>query len=155
MRWRGFFLVLMASVSLGSVAAAVEVHHFWSATCPDCLVMKAFLAGLAQEHPGLVVIEHEVTFSPHNWRRMVTLGEAYGLKRAVTPTVIVGDLAVAGIGRGVELQIREEVERCLAQGCPSPLERLPDRLRPALSPFEIALLVVVGTALVWLVLSLW
>jgi len=155
MRWRVLLVVLLSVASFGAFATEVEIHHFWSATCPDCLVMKAFLSELAQEHPGLVVIEHEVTFSPENWRRMVTLGEVYGLRRTTTPTVIVGDLALAGIGRAVELQIREEVERCLARGCPSPLERLPERLRPAVNPLQIALLLVVATALVWLVWGLW
>jgi hypothetical protein len=109
--------------------------------------MKAFLAELSQEYPELVIVAHEVTFNPDNWRLMVTLAQAYGLDREVTPTVIVGSLATAGIGRAVELRIREEVERCLAQGCPSPMERLPDRMRPALSPLEIALLLAVGLVL--------
>jgi len=144
-----FLRVAAAVFVLGAGAAAtqVELHYFWSATCPDCMVMKAFLAELSQEYPGLRIVDHEVTFSPDNWRLMVTLAQAYGLKKEVTPTVIVGDLAVAGIGLVVELQVREEVARCSAVGCPSPLERLPTKLRLVLSPLEIVLLLGVGVVL--------
>lgn len=144
-------VLLIGMIGLSAVAAEVELHYFWSATCPDCQVMKAFLDELSQEYPELTIVAHEVTFNPDNWRLMVALAQAYGLTKEVTPTVIVGNLAAAGIGRAVELRIREEVERCLAQGCPSPLERLPGKLRPALSPLEIALLVVVGLGLILLV----
>lgn len=150
MRTVGMVVALILS---GAVAAAapVELHYFWSATCPDCQVMKAFLAELSQEYPDLAIVEHEVTFTPDNWRLMATLAQAYGLEKETTPTVFVGDLAVAGIGRAVELQIREEVERCLGAGCPSPLARLPQKLRPVLSPLEIAVLLAVGVLLILVV----
>lgn len=143
MRW--FLLLgLMLSVAAGGVAAEVELHYFWSATCPDCLVMKAYLAELQRAYPELRVVAHEVTFNPDNWRLMVTLGKAYGLTKEVTPTVFVGNLAVTGVGLAVELQIEEEVLRCRAQGCPSPLDRLPAKLRRVLSPLEIVLILAVG-----------
>lgn len=132
--------LLLFGLAFAAMAAQVELHLFWSATCPDCHVMKAFLEELAKEYPDLVVVEHEVSFNPDNWRLMVTLARAYGLKEETVPTVFVGNLAITGIGRAVELQIREEVERCLAQGCPSPMERLPATKARVLSPLEIALL---------------
>lgn len=151
MRWRGLLLVLVGLVGLGAAAAEVELHYFWSATCPDCMVMKAYLAGLQDRHPELRVVAHEVTFSPANWRKMVTLGEAYGLTKNTTPTVFVGELGVVGIGRAVELLIEEEVLRCRVEGCPSPLDRLPDKLRRVLSPLEIVLILAVGVGVLLLV----
>lgn len=146
-------LTLALCVLLGAVAlgAEVELHYFWSAVCPDCEIMWGFLNELAQEYPELEIVSHEVAFNPDEWRLMVNLARAYGLEEEKTPTVIVGDLAIAGIGRAVELRIREEVERCLAQGCPSPLERLPKKLRPVLSPLEVTLLLLLAVAayLLW------
>lgn len=147
--WIALALGILAG---GALAAPVELHLFWSATCPDCHIMKAFLEELAQEYPELVVVEHEVTFEPDNWRLMVTLARAYGLKEEKVPTVIVGDLAITGIGRAVELQIREEVERCLAQGCPSPMERLPATKARVLSPLEIALLLGIAVFIMFFVI---
>lgn len=151
MRSRGLLVLLLSMAPLGAVAAGVELYHFWSATCPDCMVMKAFLSGLEARYPELRVVSREVTFSPGNWRMMVTLGEAYGLAKQVTPTVFVGRLAVTGIGLAAELQIEEEVLRCRAEGCPSPLERLPETLRRVLSPLEIVLILAVGVAVLLLV----
>jgi len=150
MRW-GLIVALVVGAAAFGAATEVELHYFWSATCPDCLVMKAYLAGLQERYPELRVVAHEVTFSPDNWRLMATLGQAYGLKKEVTPTVFVGDLAVTGIGLAVELQIEEEVARCRREGCPSPLERLPTKLRRVLSPLEIALILAVGMVVLLLV----
>ena len=132
-------------------AAEVELHYFWSATCPDCMVMKAYLAGLQDRYPELRVVAHEVTFSPDNWRRMVTLAREYGLAKESVPTVFVGNFAVVGVGLAVELQIEEEILRCRAEGCPSPLERLPTSLRRVLSPLEVLLILAVGVAVLLLV----
>lgn len=148
-RWRYLIVLLLGAVSFGA-AAEVELHYFWSATCPDCLVMKAYLAKLQERIPELRVVAHEVTFSPDNWRLMATLGQAYGLTNEVTPTVFVGNIAVAGIGLVAELRIEEEVLRCQAEGCPSPLERLPDKMRRVLSPLEIVLILAVGVAALFL-----
>ncbi len=135
---------------VGAVGAQVELHYFWSATCPDCTVMKAFLDKLSQDYALLKVVSREVTFNPDNWRLMVTLAQAYGLTKEVTPMVIVGNLAVAGIGLANELRIQEEVARCAREGCPSPLVRLPNRLRPRLSPLEIVLILAVAVAALWI-----
>lgn len=151
MRWQYLIAVLFGAVCVGA-AAEVELHYFWSATCPDCLVMKEYLAKLGERVPELRVVAHEVTFSPDNWRLMATLGQAYGLTKEVTPTVFVGNIAVAGVGLVAELRIEEEVLRCQAEGCPSPLERLPNKMRRVLSPLEILLILAVG---VTVLLLLW
>lgn len=149
MRWRHLVVLFLGVVAVGA-AAEVELVYFWSATCPDCLVMKAYLAELQEKVPELRVVAHEVTFSPDNWRMLATLGQAYGLTKEVTPTVFVGNIAVAGIGLAAELRIEEEVLRCRTEGCPSPLDRLPDKMRRVLSPLEIVLILAVGVAVLLL-----
>lgn len=147
MRWTLVLLVL----ALGPVATAaeVELHFFWAAGCPNCEVMRSFLDELAQEYPELRVIPHEVVFHPDEWRLMTSLAAAWGIESEETPMVFVGDRATVGIGRAVELLIREEVERCLAHGCSSPLDRLGEaRWRP--SPFELSLVALVVVALLYI-----
>lgn len=148
----GLALLAMAGVALAAGATQVELQYFWSATCPDCQIMWDFLQDLQEEYPDLVIVDHEVTFNPDKWRLMVTLASVYELEPITTPTVIVGELAVSGVGRAVELRIREEVERCLEVGCPSPMERLPRRRAWVLSPLEILALIALGI-LVFLYLS--
>ena len=145
---RAVFLTLLAAIGVAAAAGAaqVELYYFWSATCPDCQIMWEFLRGLAEEYPELVINDYEVTFNPDNWRLMVSLAKAYGLEEGETPTVIVGNLVTTGIGRAVELRIREEVERCLTAGCPSPLDRLPQQTVWRLSPLEALFIILIGLA---------
>ena len=104
MRWGG--LIVALAVPVVALAVPVELHYFWAATCPDCQVMKAYLRTLAADYPDLRIIEHEVAYSAGEFRMMVE------------------DLASVGIGRAAELRIAEEVARCAAEGCESPLTRL-------------------------------
>ncbi|HPD06653.1 MAG TPA: thioredoxin family protein [Candidatus Bipolaricaulis sp.] len=117
-------LVVLGCIPSLAAAAPVELHYFWAATCPDCQVMKAYLRTLATDYPDLRIIEHEVAYSASEFRLMVDLAAAYGVTEVATPVVVVGDLVSVGIGRAAELRIAEEVARCAADGCPSPLTRL-------------------------------
>ncbi|HAF69876.1 TPA: hypothetical protein DCL37_00725 [Candidatus Acetothermia bacterium] len=145
---KALVFAVVAVSSLTAWAAQVELHYFWSATCPDCQIMWEFLRELEEQYPELEIVDHEVTFDPEGWRLMVTLAREFGLEKATTPTVIVGDLAISGIGRAVELRIQEEVERCLAEGCPSPMDRLPEKKVSVLSPLEILILLALGVLIV-------
>lgn len=140
-------MVLGISVGLAQ-AAPVELHFFWAATCPHCEIMKAYIGSLVEEYPELKVVDHEVGFNAGNWRLMVNLAQAYGVEAKTTPVVVVGDLAAVGIGLAVELRIGEEVARCAAEGCPSPLTRLPENPRWRLSPLELTLILVAAVGLI-------
>ena len=96
MRW---ILGVVAGLALGPVAvgAPVELHYFWAPTCPDCAVMRPYLDALA---------------------------ETDGVHAVATPVVVVGEVLTAGLV--AELRIREQVTRCVEEGCPSPLTRLPE-----------------------------
>lgn len=143
-------LVILACVLVGTAggAAPVDLHFFWASTCPQCLIMKDFLAALTKEYAELKVVSYEVAFDADNWRLMNDLAEAYGTQATTTPIVFVGNLAVAGVGRVVELRIQEEVERCAQYGCRSPLDRLGPSRRWRLSPIErlVIVLALVGAA---------
>ena len=143
---RCVLLVAALLVPTTAVAGVVELHYFSAVTCPDCLVMKAYLDTLKAEFPELRIVEHEVGFSGDNYRLMAALAEAYGLDHFATPVVAVGDLCTTGIGLAVELQLYEEVARCAQQGCPSPLSRLPETPRWRLSPIDLVLILAGGTA---------
>lgn len=146
---------LMISIGLNCASAApVELHYFWAATCPDCSVMKTYLADLSAQFPELRIVEHEVGYSGDNFRLMTAVAEAFGLEKYATPVVAVGELATTGIGLAVELRLYEEVVRCTGTGCPSPLARLPAALPWRLSPIDLVLILAAGTAavlvLIWI-----
>lgn len=139
---RKWILLVLLLVGFVASAAEVELLFFHLAGCSQCAPMKAFLAELAERYPELEVRSYEVGLSPKNWRLMMRLADAYGLKDVEVPVVFVGDLGVAGPAPGNTLLIEEEVQRCIAEGCPSPLERLGrGRWIPSLNPLETVVLV--------------
>lgn len=119
----GLVLALLL-IGLSAMAGEVELLFFYLAGCPQCASMKAFLDDLGERYPDLKVVPYEVGLSPKNWHLMVRLARAYGLKEVEVPVVFVGDVGVSGPGAANELLIEEEVKRCMAAGCPSPMERL-------------------------------
>ncbi|HEC63264.1 MAG TPA: thioredoxin [Candidatus Acetothermia bacterium] len=145
-----FLLGLLVLGVSAYAAQEVEVVLFWTAGCPPCLRMKEFLHQLEQDYPGVKTLSYEVVHSPDNWRLFVQVSQAYGVELGTPPVVFVGELVAEGSGRAVELQIRQEVLRCLEEGCPSPLALISSKLW-VLSPMELALLVLlffVGLSLV-------
>jgi thiol-disulfide isomerase/thioredoxin len=140
--------VAMAAQENGDPFSSVELHFFWAAGCPNCEVMHAFLDELATDYPDLNVVAHEVAFHPDEWRLMMSLAESYGIDGEETPMVFVGRLGTSGIGRATELLIKEEVERCLAQGCSSPLERL-EKVGWRPSPLEVSIVALVTLAILY------
>lgn len=152
MRWVPVaILPLVSCVGLGSQA---ELHLFWAVGCPHCQVMEEFLGQLSQDYPELQIVRHEVAYHPNEWRLMLRLAAAYGIDPSETPVVFVGDVATVGIGRAVELRIAEEVARCVAEGCPSPLTRLPDQGGWIPSPLELSLVALAVVGLLYLVSQL-
>jgi len=153
--YRSILVVLSLSViGAGGWGAQVELHLFWAVGCPNCEVMEDFLAELASTHPEVVIVRHEVAYRPDEWRLMQQLAQAYGIEPNDTPVVFVGELATVGIGRAVELRIAEEVARCIDVGCPSPLDRLPERTAWVPSPLELMLLVLGAVAAVVILVQL-
>ena len=138
-KWIVFVLLL---IGFGASAAEVKLLFFYLTGCSQCAPMKEFLAELMERYPELEVRAYEVGLSPKNWRLMMRLADAYGLKDAEVPVVFVGELGVAGPAPGNTLLIEEEVQRCIAEGCPSPIERLGrGRWIPSLNPLETVVLV--------------
>ncbi len=149
MRW---ILGVVAGLALGPVAvgAPVELHYFWAPTCPDCAVMRPYLDALAEEFPELEIIAHEVAYSGENLRLMIALAETYGIYAVATPVVAVGEVLTVGAGLVAELRIREEVTRCVEEGCPSPLTRLPEPEDTGLGLAELLLIAVVAASAIFL-----
>jgi|Deesub1362B_J571_1020462.scaffolds.fasta_scaffold15768_1 thiol-disulfide isomerase/thioredoxin len=146
-----WLLALAAVVAVSGYAAEVEVVLFWTAGCPPCLRMKDFLSQLERDYPGVEVLAYEVIHSPANWRLFTQVSQAYGVELGTPPVTFVGELVVEGSGRTAEMQVQQEVLRCLQEGCPSPLSLVSPDQPWVPSPVELtllALVLLVGLSLV-------
>lgn len=54
------FALTVATVSAQDAAPALDLHLFFSPSCPHCHPVRELLARMAAEHPGLAVHEHNL-----------------------------------------------------------------------------------------------
>ncbi|HEY5791344.1 MAG TPA: thioredoxin family protein [Gammaproteobacteria bacterium] len=73
----------------GSAApGAVELHFFWSESCPHCRAARPFVRQLAAELPWLVVHDHRLDGDPEAVRRYVALAAALGQQARSVPAFL-------------------------------------------------------------------
>jgi glutaredoxin len=110
-------LVLVALPGAGGAAAAdnepiggpIDVHVFYLSTCPHCAAARADLAELADEVPGLVVHEYEVSSDAANQQLFASMTAARGEEPRAVPTVILGDQVWVGWSTDIAAQVRDAV----------------------------------------------
>ena len=155
-------LLLLAVLS--SPAAGAPVHDllapvegiedpvilvFYQTDCPNCELLEELLEGLITDLPETAVRRYEIT-EPGSLDLLDLLEKAYDVVADSVPAVFVGDVAIIGIDRAQEFELRDAVSRCALQGCPSPLLRV----RPEPFPWQ-DLLRLAGFLLAFALLTVW
>ena len=95
----------------------VPIYIFWGEGCPHCAKAKPVLEDLALQNPRVALYEIEIYNSAQNQQLFATFGETYGFEPRYVPTIIVGDNIWEGYADEFAVEITNEVERCLAEGC--------------------------------------
>jgi cytochrome c biogenesis protein CcdA/glutaredoxin len=121
------FIVLLAEIPGAPVHAepgqAVDLAFFYGRGCPHCAAMKQFLDTMSEKHQELRVHEYEVYFDDANARLFERVADAYHFQITGVPTIFLGDDAITGYSEAATPGLEQKIERCIAQGCGSPLER--------------------------------
>jgi hypothetical protein len=126
-RLRRFALTMLVfgALAVGGAAAGADpdVVVFYREGCHDCGHMDRVLEEFTSVYPELIVVHIEEA-KPGASDLMWSLAGEYGIFPTNYPVIFVGDEAIVGIGRDKELLLRSEVQRCILNGCPSPLSRV-------------------------------
>jgi len=73
----------------------VNLHFFWSETCPHCAKAQGFMGPLGRERPWLRIRSHEVTASPANRELFALLAASLGEQvRGVPAFFLCGQMVV-------------------------------------------------------------
>lgn len=94
----------------------VELHFFWSTTCPHCAAARPFVAKLPDRLPGLIVRSYEVTGDAANRERFRMMAAELGEEAQAVPAFIYCGRMEVGFdtdettGRALE----ESLRRCQA-----------------------------------------
>ncbi|MBW2970109.1 hypothetical protein KY319_03225 [Candidatus Woesearchaeota archaeon] len=121
------FILSGRNSSVGSVVSGNEVviYEFYGKGCPHCSSLNAFLEELKPKYPSLKVIEKEVYFNKSNIVLFETMSSAFGQEISGVPAIFIDDTVIVGFSPVIKDKIEQEIQRCLAEGCPSPLNRVP------------------------------
>lgn len=88
-RWLLPALALLAPAAFAETAPAagdpVELHFFWSRTCPHCQAARPFVEALPAHLPWLVLHSHDVTADRAAAERYVAMAEALGQQAGSVP----------------------------------------------------------------------
>jgi len=118
--------MLLALLACGPVFAGAEpelvtIHLFWAPNCPHCAEARPDLARLAHRYPLVQVREYEIWGERENFELLQRLSERMGEGVFSTPAIVVGDRLWYGYSPAIAEEVRQQVERCLAAGCPQVL----------------------------------
>jgi glutaredoxin len=116
-------LVLPGAAVHAEAGQPVDLAFFYGRGCPHCAAMKQFLQIMEEKHPQLRVREYEVYFDDNNARLFERVADAYHFQITGVPTIFLGEDAITGFSEDAEAGLEQKIERCIAQGCGSPLDR--------------------------------
>ena len=127
-------LFLILSFILTAVPAArpafaasgqpVEMVLFYGRGCPYCAAMREYLAEAKLQHPEMRLDEREIYFDQDNVQLFEKLVAAYDTTIQGVPTLFIGDRVIVGFAEEMKPEIEQKISACIANGCPSPLDRL-------------------------------
>jgi glutaredoxin len=102
-----------------SPGAAVEVHLFWTATCPHCANARRFLERVVPVIPGARLQSLELDGDGRREAAYIALSKRFNNEPPGVPLIIVGDEAFVGYRddatTGAEIERR--IKACLASPC--------------------------------------
>ncbi|OGW60391.1 MAG: hypothetical protein A2V83_11955 [Nitrospirae bacterium RBG_16_64_22] len=101
----------------------VNLHFFWSKTCPHCKKALPFLDELRRQYPWLVVLSYELSESEENRRTFARMAEALGRDPTPVPTfmlcgrILVGYADEKTSGEFIRRQVME-CRKAIQEGRP-------------------------------------
>lgn len=123
-----FILLACFGASTASTAAQeakqTDLVLFHGRGCPHCAAMRDFLREMQTKYPQLRVHEYEVYFDNNNAALFARVAAAYKVTVDSVPTTFLGDDALVGYAEDMRPELEQKIQRCIEQGCVSPLGRI-------------------------------
>ncbi len=102
----------------------VDMVLFYGRGCPYCAAMREYLAEAKLQHPEMRLDEREIYFDQDNVQLFEKLAAAYDTEIKGVPTLFIGNDVIVGFAEEMKPDIEQKISACIANGCPSPLDRL-------------------------------
>ncbi len=97
----------------------VDVHLFWTATCPHCTQARRFLEQRVPEIAGARLHSHELDGDAHREALYIALSRRYKNDPPAVPLIVIGDEAFVGYGDDTTTgaALERKIRACLAAPC--------------------------------------
>ena len=129
------FLPILITILLFSLTASAEdisieedhtvnMYIFYGRGCPHCSKLLSFIEDMKEKYPSLVVKEYEIYFDDENRRLFEDMANSFGTQIQGVPTVFIDDKVIVGFSAALGSSIEQEIQRCIAQDCGDPIERV-------------------------------
>jgi thiol-disulfide isomerase/thioredoxin len=104
----------------------VVIYFFWGEGCPYCQTEKAFLDGIKDDFPSLVINDYEVYYNEENRNMFLEMAAAYGIDNPQgVPMTFINDQYFIGFAEDpIGLEIISLINGCLDSVCLNPITRL-------------------------------
>ena len=102
----------------------VDMVLFYGRGCPYCAAMRDYLAEARLQHPQMRLDEREIYFDADNVALFEKLTTAYDTTIRGVPTLFIGNEVIVGFDDAMKPDIESKIAACIANGCPSPLDRV-------------------------------
>ncbi|MBI2042249.1 MAG: hypothetical protein HYT21_00640 [Candidatus Nealsonbacteria bacterium] len=110
----------------------IELHFFYSETCPHCIAEQSFLDKIEAQYPDLPVNRHPVT-SSETQELLRIMTKQYGVERYVglVPLTFIGEDFFLGfdnekgVGRKIEASLQRQLEGLIEEKSSPEIVRLP------------------------------
>jgi cytochrome c biogenesis protein CcdA/glutaredoxin len=114
-----FTLLILSSFSLAN--ENVDLYLFYGQGCLHCSLAKNFFEDVKDYH-ALNIIEKEIYFNDENRVLFEEMADSYGEQIQGVPTIFIDDKVFVGFSNTIKDSLQEEIERCVREGCKSPIE---------------------------------
>ena len=117
------FLSLIPELSLAN--NPTEIYLFYDETCPICTQAQIFLGQLKRKYPQLEIRAFNAIDNSEIQKLYFSLKKAYQMdSELVVPVIFIGEKSFDSYNSAVATEIEQTVIKCLAQQCPSPLDKI-------------------------------
>ncbi len=102
----------------------VDLYFFYGQGCPHCSKMSLFLEEMREKYPTLNVLDKETYSNAENRELFQEMADAFETEISGVPTVFIDSKTIVGFSNAIGRSLENEIQRCIADKCVSPLEKL-------------------------------
>lgn len=117
-----FILFLFSSLALAQ--NDVDMYIYYGQGCLHCDSLLKFLESIEDKYPTLNIIKKETYFDQANREEFEAMSAAFGHEIGGVPTIFIDEKVIEGFAKPMKPSIEQEIQRCIQEGCASPISKL-------------------------------